>query len=176
MRLRGNRRVVAGWCVLVATLGLLLVVSGCGGGDSSDASAGDSVESGIPDSKPKLEVPAGLPPKKLVVKDLFKGAGAEAKKGDEVSLHYYCIVWEDGVEYANSWNYPRVPRFVLGKHLLFRGLNLAVPGMREGGGREVLTPSTLVYYPEVSHPPIGRLGALVCKVYLVKILDKKRSR
>jgi peptidylprolyl isomerase len=172
---RGVVRVVAGFSVLVAALGLLAGIAGCGGGGSSDASAQNAGEP-IPDSRPKLEVPEGLPPKKLVVKELSKGTGAEAEKGDKVSLQYYCIVWENGAEYANSWRYPSVPTFVLGKHLLLRGLTLAVPGMKEGGGREVLIPNTLVYYPEISRsrPPLGRLAALICKVYLVKVLDKKR--
>jgi peptidylprolyl isomerase len=157
-------------CGLLA--GLCLIVAGCGGGDSSNAAAEDS-EGSIPTSPPKVEVPAGLPPKKLVVKDLEKGAGAEAKKGDEVTLQYYCVIWENGVEYANSWTYNGPPAFVLGEHVrLLRGLNLAVPGMREGGDREVLIPSNLVFYPEVSHSHLGRLAALICKVYLVKVLNR----
>lgn len=171
MRLRETRGAVA-QCLLVAALSLLVAVPGCGGSGSSDAAAEDAAETSIPTSPPPLKVPAGLPPEKLVSKDLFKGTGKEAKKGDEVALHYYCIVWENGVQYANSWNYPGAPTFVLGKHLLLRGLTLAVPGMKEGGGREVLVPHTLIYYPNVQHEPSGRLAALVCKVYLVKILKQ----
>jgi peptidylprolyl isomerase len=170
---RGVVRVVAGFSVLVGALGLLAGTAGCGGGGSSDASVQDS-GGPIPDSRPKLEVPEGLPPKKLVVKELNRGTGTEAKKGDEVSLQYYCIVWENGHEYANSWHYSSAPTFVLGKHLLLRGLTLAVRGMKEGGGREVLIPNTLVYYPEMSRPPLGRLAALICRVYLVKVFSKKR--
>lgn len=96
-----------------------------------------------------------------------------AKKGDDVSLQYYCVIWEDGLEYANSWRYSRVPTFTLGSHRLLRGLDLAIPGMREGGGREVIVPNTLVYYPGVSHPRLGRLAALICKVYLVKVSSAK---
>jgi peptidylprolyl isomerase len=175
MHLTGARGASAGLCVLIAILGLLVAFAGCGGGDSSDASAGDSAESGIPDSKPKLEVPPGLPPKKLVAKELSKGTGAEAKKGDRVALQYYCIIWETGAQYSNTFSYPGAPTFTLGKHRVLRGLNLSVPGMKEGGSREVLIPNYLVYYPERSHPPVGRLGALICKVYLVKVFDRKRS-
>lgn len=161
-------------CILFAALGLLAAAAlGCGGGDSSDASADQASETSIPTSAPPLEVPAGLPPKKLVVKDLFKGTGAEANKGDEVALHYYCLVWENNFRYANSWNYPKAPTFVLGKHQLLRGLTLAVPGMKEGGGREVLIPHNLLYYPNVQHEPSGVLAALFCKVYLVKVLQQK---
>jgi peptidylprolyl isomerase len=155
---------------------ILIAFVGCGGSGSSDASADDSEGAGIPDSPPKVEVPAGLPPKKLVYKDLSKGAGEEAKKGDRVALQYHCIVWENGAEYASSWRYAAPPVFVLGRgRQLQYGLDLAVPGMKEGGGREVLVPNTLLYYPNKPHPPAGRLAALVCKVYLVDVLGKKTA-
>ncbi|HEY5815840.1 MAG TPA: FKBP-type peptidyl-prolyl cis-trans isomerase [Solirubrobacterales bacterium] len=158
---------------LVVALCLPIATGGCGGDDSSDASADSGTESGIPKTAPQVEIPEGLPPKKLVVKELNKGTGATAKKGDKVSLHYNCIVWENGAGYANSWSYSRIPTFVLGDRRLLRGLNLAVPGMKEGGGREVLIPSTMVYYPDVPHPPLGRLGAVICETYLVKVFDEK---
>lgn len=153
-------------CVLVA------LAAGCGGG-SSTGSAADAEESGIPAKHPPIEIPAAVPPKKLVVRELSKGTGAMAKKGDEVSLQYYCVLWENGAEYANSWSYSSVPTFTLGSHRILRGLNLAIPGMREGGGREVIVPNTLVYYPGVSHPRLGRLAAVICKVYLVKVANAK---
>lgn len=162
--------------MLVVAVAMLIAIAGCGGGGSPDASAGDSAESGIPDSTPKLEVPPGLPPKKLVVKDLSKGTGTKAKKGDEVALHYYCINWGSGAEYANSWLYSSVPTFVLGERIrLLRGLNVAVPGMKEGGGREVLIPNNLIYYPGVSHIPTARLDSLICQVYLVDVLGQKKD-
>ncbi len=157
--------------LLFAALVLLAVGAGCGGGGSSDASAEQSVP--IPDSPPKLEVPEALPPKKIVIEDLSEGTGKEAEKGDQVSLHYYCIIWETGAEYANSWRYPSVPIFVLGKHQLLRGLNIAVSGMKEGGAREVLIPNTLVHYPESPQPTPRRLGALICKTYLVDLIEPK---
>jgi len=175
MRLREAREAVVGLCVLAAVVSLLATLTGCGGGDSSDASAGDSANAGIPDSPPKLEPPPFLPPKKLVAKDLGKGTGTEAKKGDRVALQYKCIVWGSGADYANSWRYSAPPTFRLGERIrLLRGLNLAVPGMKEGGGREVQIPGTLIYYPGVNHPPVRLLDALLCKVYLVKVVAEKR--
>lgn len=171
MHMRGSRRVVVSLVVLVVSFCMLVIVASCGGG-SSDASAGGA-ESGIPKSAPPLEIPEGLPPKKLVVRELFKGTGREAKKGDKVGLQYYCALWGSGVEYSNSWRYSSPPTFTLGEHIrLFRGLNLAVPGMKVGGGREVLVPSTLLYYPGAPHEHVNRLSSVICKVYLVKILGK----
>lgn len=177
MRIREPRNVIAALCLLAALLCLPVLAGGCGGSDSSDASAGSSAESEIPDSSPKLEPPPFLPPKKLVAKDLFKGSGTEAKKGDRVSLHYKCIVWGSGADYSDSWNYSGPPTFRLGEKIrLLRGLNMAVPGMKEGGGREVQIPGTLMYYPGVSHPPVRRLDGLLCNVYLVEVIGKKRGK
>ncbi len=162
-------------CVAAAVLCLLAFAAGCGEDDSSDASAKDSAESGIPKSSPSVEVPEGPPPSKLVVKELSKGTGTEAKKGDKVALQYACIIWGDGAEYANSWNYSSIPTFVLGERArLLRGLNLAVPGMKEGGGREVLVPHTLLHYAGKPHSPVGPLDSVICKVYLVEVIGKKR--
>lgn len=168
---------------------LLLVAAalyslGCGGNgsDPSPNSASTALapepgsqlaaEGAILGSQPNIEVPPGLPPKKLVVKDLQKGTGAEAKKGDEVQLQYFGVDWRDGAEHANSWHYEHIPIFTLGEHRLLRGLNMAIPGMKEGGGREVIIPYNLVYYPGGHHRPLGPLDALIYKVYLVKVIGK----
>jgi len=170
MQVRGLRGVVAGLCVGLS----LLLVSGCGGSSSADSAGGS--DSGIPDSPPKVKVPAGLPPTKLVVKELSEGTGRPAKKGDEVALQYNCVSWGTESEYADSWTYSGVPTFVLGERLrLFRGLNLAVPGMKVGGGREVLVPNTLLFYPNAPHSPTSRLDSVICKVYLVDIVNMRRQ-
>lgn len=75
--------------------------------------------------------------------------------------------------HSNSWGYPSPPVFKLSKPhdpRLLRGLNLAVPGMKEGGSREVLIPHNLVYYPGVVHARLGTLDALRYRVYLVDVL------
>lgn len=155
-----------------------LYAVGCGGGSDPSGSTALApkpgsqlaAEGAILASQPKIEVPPGLPPKKLVIKDLQKGTGAEAEKGDEVKIQYYGVQWKDGTEHANSWHYEHIPAFELGSHRLLRGLNLALHGMKEGGSREVIIPSNLVYYPGDQHYHLSRLDALIYKVYLVKVL------
>jgi peptidylprolyl isomerase len=177
MRIRGTTGTIAGLCAVVSALLLVIAGVGCGGGNSSDASANDSTEPGILDSPPEIEVPEGLPPKKFIVKDLQKGTGTEAKKGDNVMIQYYGVQWNDGIEHSNSWHYPHIPVFQVGSHRLLRGLNMALPGMKEGGSREVIIPHNYVYYPDVvSHIHLSRLDALIYKVYLVKVLDEKNQR
>ncbi len=136
--------------------------------------------SGGPESLP-LEAPPelgpgeGLPPKKVVVKDLWKGDGKEAHKGDRVKVQYYGVDWRNGFQHANSWNYEHIPVFTLGQHRLLRGLNQGIRGMKEGGAREILIPYNLVYYPNEHHVRLGPLDALIYRVYLVKVLGGSGS-
>src|SRR6185437_10229733 len=89
---------------LIALVASALALAACGGGGSSDASA-DSAggpESLPLKSRPNIEPGRGLPPKKLVVKDLWEGDGAEAERGDQIKIQYYGVHWRDGAEHANS--------------------------------------------------------------------------
>ncbi len=171
--------------MLLSVLAVLLV-AGCGGGGDSPSSSSTTAASGaapepgselaaegaILASAPEIEPPTGLPPKKLVVKDLKKGTGKEAQKGDRVKIQYYGIDWGIGTEHANSWHYSHIPVFTLGEHRLLRGLNQGIRGMKEGGSREIIIPYTLVYYPGGHHAHLGPLDALVYRVYLVRVLGK----
>lgn len=171
---------------LLLLWGLIAVTAvGCGSSGSSSSTAATSTSSLSPEpraqlaaegailaSRPNVEAPPGLPPKKLVVKELQKGTGTEAQKGDKVKIQYYGVDWRNSAEHANSWRYEHIPVFELGSHRLLRGLNMAIRGMREGGGREVIIPYNLVYYPGGDHRQLGPLDALIYKVYLVKVLGK----
>jgi peptidylprolyl isomerase len=159
--------------LLTAGVALCTVIMGCGSGSGDSLTPAEThilAEGGILASRPEIPLPEGLPPKKLVVKDLHRGTGLEAQKGDDVQIQYYGIVWGNGSQHANSWTYGHIPTFELGSHRLLRGLNLAIPGMREGGSREVIVPYNLYYYPtEEKRRPLGPLDALIYKVYLVKV-------
>ena len=164
------------WLLVVLIL-ICAADAGCGGSpDSPKASAKDNAEAsqnaepGLRSTPPDIPPPAGVPPKKLVIRDLQQGTGTEAHKGDEVQIQYYGIDWL-GNEHANSWHYTHIPVFILGQHRLLRGMNRGIVGMKEGGSREIIIPYNLVYYPGGHHVPLAPLDALVYKVYLVDVLD-----
>lgn len=158
-------------CFPCVVLSLAIAVSSCGGG-SSDAIGG--TEPTIPTDPPEIDIPNTLPPKKLIVKDMHIGAGDEAEKGDEVQIRYRGLNWKNGTENSASWGFPGIPKFVLGEHRLIRGLELAIPGMKEGGSREVLVPPQLVYFPGEGPRNVRPLDALIFKVYLVRIVKKNQ--
>jgi peptidylprolyl isomerase len=169
MRLRG-------WAIGFLATGVALcalVAAGCGGGSDatppSPAEAHVLAEGGILATQPVIGPGKGFPPKKLVIRDINEGTGVEAKKGDEVQIQYLGVNWRDGSEHSNSWRYEHIPTFTLGQHRLLRGLNMGIPGMKEGGSREIIIPYNLVYYPNLHHRALGPLDALIFKVYLVKV-------
>lgn len=97
-------------------------------------------------TKPKVEVPSGPPPNKLVIKDLEAGKGPAAKKGDEVSVQYVGVFYENGKEFDSSWSREATPyTFKLGYAGVIQGWEQGIVGMKVGGRRELIIPPSLAY-------------------------------
>jgi peptidylprolyl isomerase len=152
--------------LLIILLGSALIAVGCG--SSSDSSTTGSTGSNEPAAasekkpKPKVTVPSGPPPKKLVTKDLEPGSGPAAKVGDEVSVQYVLVDYKSGKEIEASWDRGQPFSFQLGSGEVISGWEQGVVGMKEGGRRELIVPSQLAY---------GK-GALV---FMVDLLSVGRS-
>lgn len=153
-----------------------LVAPGCGGGDSSTKSTGASeapttvAVDGSEKTKPKVTVPKGPPPKKLEIKDLEVGSGAEAKAGDEPTVHYVGVTYKDGKEFVSSWRQQEPMTFPLGEELVIRGWDQAVEGMKVGGRRELIIPPQLAYGQKGAPPTIGPNETLL---YVIDLLAVK---
>ena len=137
---------------------LVLFIAGCGGDDDSTSSSPQSTSeetttddtapaegAKVTDTKPKVTVPSGPPPKKLEKKDLVEGTGAEAKAGDEVTVHYVGVGYKTGIEFDSSWDRSEPFTFTLGGGEVIRGWDLGVEGMKVGGRRELIIPPDLAY-------------------------------
>jgi peptidylprolyl isomerase len=133
-----------------------LLAAGCGGGGDSSTnatkSAGAAESAGSAESspsekktKPKVTVPKGPPPKKLVKKDLEPGFGPAAKAGDEVTVNYVLVDYGSGKEIEASWDSGEPLAFQLGGGQVIPGWEQGVVGMKEGGRRELIIPSQLAY-------------------------------
>jgi peptidylprolyl isomerase len=155
------------------TLAACAFLASCGGGDGSGSTAtpktaGESeADSPVGEQAPGpyVEVPEGPPPKRLVVRDIEEGTGAEAKLGDMVTVRYVGVNWA-GQQYSNAWTYPEAPSFKLGGPELERGFGMGVEGMRVGGRREVIVPTPLLAHP--GDPPL-RLPSNQTVVFLVDL-------
>jgi peptidylprolyl isomerase len=157
---------------IVALLAFALL--GCGGGGSSTDSTEAVAETGGGESgsgrgKPKVTVPEGAPPKKLVVKEIDKGTGAEAKKGDEVTVQYVGVNYKRGDQFDASWDRHEPFSFTLGAGMVIPGWDQGIEGMKVGGRRELIIPPGLAYGQSGSPPAIPPNETLIFVVDLLSV-------
>jgi FKBP-type peptidyl-prolyl cis-trans isomerase len=119
--------------------------------------------------KPLIPKPTGDPPKKLVIKDIVKGKGKAAKKGDEVSVQYAGIAFSTGEEFDASWNRGEPFTFTVGQGSVIKGWDRGVPGMKVGGRRQLTIPAGLAYGAAGQPPSIGPDETLVFVIDLEKV-------
>jgi peptidylprolyl isomerase len=156
----------------------VLVFAGCGGGSDSSSESSESSgstssettsESSAEKTKPKVTVPTGAPPKKLEIKELEEGSGAEAKSGDEVTVQYVGVDYKNGREFDSSWSRNEPYPFTLGAGAVIPGWDQGIEGMKVGGRRELIIPPELAY-GEAGYPPaIGPNETLVFVIDLLEV-------
>ncbi|MCW3006573.1 MAG: peptidyl-prolyl cis-trans isomerase [Solirubrobacterales bacterium] len=178
--------------ILLCLAAVTLVVAGCGSNDSTktaaipdDASASvstpadtTSTPAGTATSttpttqdpslaqKPEVKVPSGPAPKKLVVKDLVVGTGAEAKDGDNLTMDYVGVLYKNGKQFDASWDSGNPFSFQLGGGQVISGWDQGIKGMKVGGRRELIIPPSMGYGSEGSPPAIPADSTLVFVVDL----------
>jgi len=123
--------------------------------------------SGPLSKEPKVTVPTGPAPTKLVTKDLIVGTGAEAKAGQTVTVNYVGVLYKGGKEFDASWKRSEPFSFALGKGQVIPGWDQGVAGMKVGGRRELIIPSALAYGVKGSPPTIPANAPLVFVVDLL---------
>ena len=94
-------------------------------------------------SKPTVEHPDGPAPSELEITDLVVGEGAEAVPGATVEVHYVGVEFDSGDEFDSSWNRGESIEFPL--RGLIQGWQDGIPGMKEGGRRQLTIPPHLAY-------------------------------
>jgi peptidylprolyl isomerase len=96
-------------------------------------------------TKPKVTIPSGPPPSKLVVKDLIKGTGAAATANSTVTVQYVGVVYKGGKQFDASWNDGSGQPVSLPLSGVIKGWQQGIPGMKIGGRRELIIPPSLGY-------------------------------
>jgi peptidylprolyl isomerase len=142
-----------------------VVLTACG--DSSAETETRSEEAATLGAKP--DIPKGPTEKKLIVKDLEAGTGVAAEEGDELAVHYVAGIYETGEEIESAWVEGSPLGFTLGSGTWLKGWEEGIPGMRVGGRRELIIPTT----PEDS-PPGSELGDTL--VYVVDLVEAKKPK
>jgi FKBP-type peptidyl-prolyl isomerase-like protein len=131
------------------------------------ATAPSTPTSGPLAAKPVVAPPKGAAPKRLVVKDLIKGTGAEAKLGGSVTVNYVGVLYKGSREFDSSWKRGEPATFSLERGKLISGWTEGIPGMRVGGRRELIVPAELAYGKRGSPPTIPPDAPLVFVVDLL---------
>ena len=159
--------------VLILAVCLALGLAACGDdsttGSTEAATAAAESPGTAEKTKPTVTVPKGAPPKKLEVKDLEEGTGAEAKAGDEVTVQYVGVNYKNGKEFDASWDRGEPFPLQLGAGMVIPGWEQGIEGMKVGGRRELIIPPELAYGPEGSPPAIGPNETLIFVIDLLEV-------
>lgn len=152
-----------------------LIAGGCGSSKESSTTVAASVRTTtapvVRGVKPKVVVPPGPPPDHLVVEDLRKGEGPPARIGHKLTVQFVGLRW-NGEHFQSSWDTGKVDPFTFRLHgtprQVIPGWERGIPGLREGGRRELIVPPQLIYWPNQHKPKV--LGPAQTLVYVVEAI------
>ncbi len=104
----------------------------------------------------------------LQVEDLKVGEGAEAKSGNNVTVHYTGTL-TNGKKFDSSRDRGQGFSFRLGGGQVIKGWDLGVAGMKVGGSRKLTIPPELGYGARGFPPVIPPNSVLVFEVELLSV-------
>jgi len=189
---KGTHGVRARGGVALTTVGVAIVIAGCGSsGNSSTITVGNQNQadnallrassastgptgattpaSGPLSKEPTVTRPTGAPPTTLVKRDLIVGSGPEAKPGQSVTVNYVGVLYSTGKVFDASWKRHEPFSFSLGRGQVISGWDQGIAGMKVGGRRELTIPAPLAYGARGSPPAIPPNAALVFVVDLLAV-------
>ncbi len=103
----------------------------------------------------------------IQITDVVLGTGAEAKKGDTISVNYLGE-FMDGKKFDSSYDRHQPFEFVLGGGAVIRGWDLGLVGMKVGGKRTLVVPPDLAYGPS-GYGPIPPSSTLKFSIELLGV-------
>src|SRR5205823_8252820 len=108
----------------------------------------------------------GAPPCKLVIEDIHAGTGASASADSTLTVQYVGVAWSNHKQFDASWDHGGATSFPLA-HVV-PGWQQGIPGMKEGGRRELIVPPSLGYGAS-GQGTIGPNETLVFIIDLIKV-------
>jgi len=133
----------------VAVLSTLLLISACGGSNSTSEATEATVAAtepgaSLPLAKPSVSVPSDTLTA-LATTDITVGTGATAAIGDTVIVHYVGVRTADGTEFDNSYDRGEPLEVTLGAGSVIAGWEQGLVGTQQGGRRQLDIPADLAY-------------------------------
>jgi FKBP-type peptidyl-prolyl cis-trans isomerase len=168
--------------VSIALISSLVLIVACGGSEKKTTapSVTPKAAAAQPSVAPKAtaaQTGGGPPPVSaqatvtasgLKIIEIKIGTGAEAQKGQTVSVHY--TGWlADGTKFDSSLDRGQPLSFVLGAGQMIPGFDEGVAGMKVGGQRRLIIPPNLAYGAQGRPPRIPANAELTFDVELVSV-------
>ena len=104
----------------------------------------------------------------LQINDIQVGTGEEAKVGDTVEVNYVGTL-EDGTKFDSSYDRNQTFEFTVGAGDVIQGWDEGIPGMKEGGVRELIIPASMGYGDQGAGGVIPGGATLIFQVELVDV-------
>lgn len=123
----------------------------------------------LPLSPPATAYIPKTPPKTLGIDDLVKGKGATAADGSCLIVKYYGTLATTGIVFDENYTTKQGFEFELGQGQVIPGWDQGLVGMKVGGTRRLVIPSSLAYGTESPSAAIPANSNLVFVVYLEAI-------
>ncbi|MFZ1926852.1 MAG: FKBP-type peptidyl-prolyl cis-trans isomerase [Solirubrobacteraceae bacterium] len=117
--------------------------------------------------KPTIKAHKRPAPKRLVVKDIVKGAGPKAKRGDVLTVNYVGALYGNNKVFDSSWRRDEPFTFMFGQGEVIEGWERGIMGMRVGERRELIIPAAPAYGRRGSPPLIPPNSTLIFVVDLL---------
>ena len=105
---------------------------------------------------------------KFKIEDLMVGKGEEVKSGDYITIHYSGIL-EDGQKFDSSYDRGTPFKTRIGVGEVIDGWDMGVVGMKVGGKRKLVIPSSLAYGERGIPGVIPPDATLIFEVELISI-------
>jgi peptidylprolyl isomerase len=163
-----RRRIILGAVVLALIVGLMALFAVLGGDDEGDREAAPSTTTTTAPDKPDVTIPETPPPTTLQSTDLTVGDGEEAQVGDTLFVRYVGKIYETGEEFESIYEAPEPADIQLVPGVI-QGWLQGLPGMKEGGRRQLIIPPDLGYGPEGQPPDIPANSTLVFVIDLIQV-------
>lgn len=161
--------IIAGLTLAIA---VAVVVFAVIGGDDEDGAAALSEVSEISTdlgAKPTPAIPDENPPEELVIDDVVEGDGKEAESGDQLTVQYVGVTYENGMQFDASWDNGQPFPFELGAGGVIPGWDEGVEGMKVGGRRQLTIPPEMAYGAQGQPPDIPPEATLVFVIDLLEV-------